>query len=410
MIDPRSIAIVIVGLEFLMAAMLWLASRNAKRVDGVRTWNAGQWVIAVGLACNILQTQVTPALSIVAGNTLMVLGVGMQLVGIRQFKGFQGPVKTVIAAALVTAGLAWFFTFNVDMLHIRVAYVSAMFAIMTGATALELLIRVPRPMRTAYWLTGGAYGIYALASGIRAAYSVAAVAVLGTYSPILVNAGIVIAGAIMIVCTTFGLVLMVNIRLSAELERLASIDSLTGALNRRSFAVRTRALLQHAVPTQVAVIMLDIDGFKAINDEHGHPYGDMVLQALVQCASEVLARDDLFARMGGEEFCALVVHASEDRALAVAESIRAGFAARAKEAGEPEQYSVSAGVSSDIIGWHDLATLLLRADDALYQAKATGRDRVVRASTLPALGVDRLRRSRDGSWITKSFLNLQESI
>jgi diguanylate cyclase (GGDEF)-like protein len=173
----------------------------------------------------------------------------------------------------------------------------------------------------------------------------------------------------------------------------ALVDPLTGISNRRAFLQDGEAHLKRQAtdPHPTAVMLLDLDNFKSINDRFGHAVGDRVLEIFADVSSGCLRRIDLFGRLGGEEFAALLRDTTRERAMAVAEQIRLGFADAAREIdGRP----VAATVSIGIVISHDavlgLSALLAQADHALYRAKDAGRNRVEIASI--ELILDRARR------------------
>ncbi|WP_242346262.1 diguanylate cyclase [Anaeromyxobacter terrae] len=168
-----------------------------------------------------------------------------------------------------------------------------------------------------------------------------------------------------------------------ELEALAALgrrDPLTGLANRRAFEEALAGAVARAVRDGAALALaaLDVDHFKRVNDAHGHAAGDAVLAAVAARATEALRAGDLLARIGGEEFAALLPGATLAAAAEVAERIRARISAAPVEAGaERVAVTVSAGVAALAPG-EDGATLLARADERLYAAKRAGRDRVAR--------------------------------
>ena len=160
-------------------------------------------------------------------------------------------------------------------------------------------------------------------------------------------------------------------------------DSLSGALSRAYLtetAVRDLALARrHGRP--LAVAMLDIDHFKAINDRHGHDVGDAAIRALAATCSHALRGSDYLGRVGGEEFVCVMPETEPAEALACAERIRTLVEAlRVPADGGPVRFTVSLGVSVLGAGHADWDALLHDADLALYQAKAGGRNRVVLAA------------------------------
>jgi diguanylate cyclase (GGDEF)-like protein len=142
----------------------------------------------------------------------------------------------------------------------------------------------------------------------------------------------------------------------------------------------------------MAVLLLDLDNFKSINDRFGHAIGDCVLQKFAEVGSGCMRRFDIFGRLGGEEFAALLVDTSRERALAVAEQIRASFVeVTGMVEGKPVAATVSIGVVISYDAVLDLSALLAQADHALYRAKDNGRNRIEIASI--ELILDRVKRA-----------------
>ncbi|MCD2516530.1 diguanylate cyclase [Massilia sp. G4R7] len=164
-------------------------------------------------------------------------------------------------------------------------------------------------------------------------------------------------------------------------RREAFGDHLTGLANRRAFFESAEQELVHsrAAPRPTAVIAFDADHFKAINDRHGHPGGDAVLQHLAAILAETFREVDVVARIGGEEFAVLLPSTDLPRAAVVAERLRAIVASSSVHfEGARIHYTVSAGVACVLDGEGGIDLLLKRADQALYAAKRAGRNRVER--------------------------------
>ncbi|WP_157108228.1 sensor domain-containing diguanylate cyclase [Azoarcus olearius] len=164
-----------------------------------------------------------------------------------------------------------------------------------------------------------------------------------------------------------------------ELHRLAHTDVLTGARNRRAFMDEGEALfaLAHRHHRDLAVMVLDVDRFKSINDRYGHAGGDAVLRALATVPDSVLRTSDLFARFGGEEFAIVLPETDCKGAMEVGQRLLAAFReCEVPHDGQVLRFTVSIGLS--VIGPADasLEALLQRADLALYRAKESGRDRL----------------------------------
>ncbi|NDV25244.1 diguanylate cyclase [Desulfovibrio sp. JC010] len=164
-----------------------------------------------------------------------------------------------------------------------------------------------------------------------------------------------------------------------EVKRLASTDSLTGANNRRFFMDRAEIELDRLsrYGGELYLMMLDIDHFKNVNDTYGHSVGDVVLKELVKCCTATLRTSDVFGRLGGEEFAALLVHGSVESAILVAERLRQAIEDLEVRSGEHVvKFTVSIGLAM-VCADEDIESALRHADGCLYKAKSQGRNRVV---------------------------------
>lgn len=166
-----------------------------------------------------------------------------------------------------------------------------------------------------------------------------------------------------------------------ELERIANVDPLTGILNRRAFLSRAEHELKRSAryKQEFSILLLDLDNFKSINDEYGHQAGDLALCNFARICQQELRSNDLFARWGGEEFIALLIDADIDDAIRTAERIRAHverFSFRERDKGDIS-FTVSVGISTVAGGRNTIESGIREADDALYAAKRSGRNRVV---------------------------------
>jgi diguanylate cyclase (GGDEF)-like protein len=161
-----------------------------------------------------------------------------------------------------------------------------------------------------------------------------------------------------------------------ELEKIANLDPLTQIYNRRKFSEKLNKELQRARRYEHALtlIMFDLDYFKAINDQYGHAQGDNVLQSVAQCLKDNLRNVDLYARWGGEEFIVLLPHIPPNEANLVAEKLRLAISKLVFD--QDIKVTASFGISCLQETDEDSLPLIKRADDALYQAKRDGRNRV----------------------------------
>ena len=177
----------------------------------------------------------------------------------------------------------------------------------------------------------------------------------------------------------FVLVAMAKERSELRQRKAACVDPLTGLANRRGFLQDGEELVQLQIRRgrPVAVFLLDLDHFKSVNDRFGHAVGDRVLRLFADVAGKSLRASDLVGRLGGEEFAVLLADADRDNAYVVAERVRSAFAAAAQSLdGQPLGATLSIGIAIIQNPQENLGSLLTQADQALYRAKARGRDRV----------------------------------
>ncbi|CAG9176597.1 putative diguanylate cyclase DgcQ [Cupriavidus laharis] len=180
-----------------------------------------------------------------------------------------------------------------------------------------------------------------------------------------------------------------QMRLSDSLRELARVDALTGLANRRGLTVDFDGLTQRRhIDRPIALLMIDIDHFKRVNDSWGHAAGDEVLKHLATEIRAIVRPHDIVARVGGEEFCVLLPDTTAETAAHVAERLRVAIAAAvcmpdrallpAKAPGREIRYTVSIGVAELVMdGCQNLEALAAAADQRLYAAKEQGRNRVV---------------------------------
>ncbi len=170
-----------------------------------------------------------------------------------------------------------------------------------------------------------------------------------------------------------------------ELSYLATRDALTGCLNRRSFAEQFELVFQASIEdgSELSCIMVDLDHFKSVNDNFGHAIGDEVIKMLAEILKMNTRKDDLVARYGGEEFCLVLPGMPAEQAVKVAERIRLRVKDESTKRYENgPRVTASLGVASLQDGPADPGALNHMADEALYAAKQTGRNRVVSRASM----------------------------
>ncbi len=357
---------------------LWPSSgQTGPEERSMRIW---LWAIGVQAAFWLLFVfgrDLPPLISTVAINTLSVLAMAEYARAIRHFIGLREQRRVLYSAvALVALGNVWFGLITPDY-DARVLVVSLVGAAVMGWTAISALSHREAGMRRAVniiavvFLSGVASMLLRAADtlihpGLAISRSVPQQAALLVYANLPIFASL-------------GFLLMLAGRTNARLTQRASTDALTGALNRRGFesaAQRVLAGCQRA-KRPASLLLIDVDEFKRINDEHGHDAGDAALTALHTCLRDALREEDVIARLGGEEFVVLLPGASTHDAEIVAERLRGHVSGTSiVRADRALRLTVSIGVAQWQPAHGELADLLCRADQAMYAAKRDGRNRV----------------------------------
>lgn len=351
-----------------------------RRVTGM-SWFAGAQIVGlVKLIMQGLEGKISPFFSSLAANELYLISIMMQWMGLRWFVT-RKPMRSAwpwIGIGVLLVSYTGTFTFRIPYIAnlINVPFV-AVCVISAGTLwkyGKEPFVSVARMASVIALLQGGVAAYRAVLTDIRYIWPRETVNAHTDPSWLYSLAVAAFLAAFMAMCELWFLVT----ELQRELAEQARTDPLTGALNRRAMeeAAQRETARSIRYGYALSMIMIDIDNFKRLNDTHGHAAGDRALQALVCRARATLRQQDLFARVGGEEFAILLPSTSGMAALASAERIRqivedleAPF-----ETG-PIKMTICAGVAQldPACDWEEM---MRRADAAMYEAKARGRNRV----------------------------------
>ncbi len=313
---------------------------------------------------------ISDLLSVVAANLILLAGLVLLYFGSQRF--FGQPKSTRLWGTLIFAAAAFLvWTYVEPHYGHRVLMMAFLMSLLSFSHLRLLLSRGARGFAT--YLTAAALLIQTLAQAYRFFEALSAPADDALFLLSLSQTVVVSTYAVCILMITIGTVLMATDRLRTEFEHLASHDSLTGALTRRAMIEACEQELERSRrrPRVMALLMMDMDHFKAVNDAYGHPAGDSVLRGFAARVTALLRRPDRFGRFGGEEFVALLPETSLEEAELVAERIRAET-----ERGEPGLPACTVSIGIAVSRPEDVAldSMLARADTALYQAKADGRN------------------------------------
>lgn len=369
------------GLMALALSLLLLAihSRTAV-VSGLKHWVAANFCIGVAIILFIQQSISIPIRALVGG-LFMVVGLALYYVSIRIFE--ERPLtKKIIQqafAALIAVNLAVTLLSNNE--YISVVMNTALCVIICVACATYLL-RYSRYKRSPeYRFTGGFFAIFAGITLYRLY-----ILCLDKAEPVVhltewtLNEVTFLACMVSVLAINFGFILMVNEKLAELLAHTAGHDWLTGVMNRRNLeqVAETVTLKSAKTKQSQAMLLMDLDKFKFINDTYGHLFGDTVIQTFADLAKNNMREIDLLGRYGGEEFCIVMPNTTEHEASLLAERIRTKFEASPIRLNDKNIYcTVSIGVCDSNQGGKDFKTMFSAADQALYAAKKAGRNTVI---------------------------------
>lgn len=380
--DPKTALLIAAVMMLLNGGVLGLMHRDlpeSLRPSAV-SWRIATLLQAAGVVLLAVQEYLPVGFVLPTGNLMILLGLTGNWYALRQFYGLPGRLHMLVPAVVGTAGVYWFAVIQPDLsIRISVASLAWVYALMACALTLRNA-RGDRAMSRRVLASVFLFvSVFMLA---RFVYFITAPAVSGTVldSANLWNVLTPMVAAVLPVIGTTGYLLLCSDRIRRDWEHAASTDHLTGLANRRTLATQGEQRLRQSRMRGegLALAVVDIDHFKAVNDRYGHDIGDLALRHVADLIAAGCADADLAARQGGEEFVLLWPAADLPAAIQRAEHLRASVAAQPCAAGVHRiALTVSIGVTLARGDDANLDSLLKRADQALYAAKAQGRNRVV---------------------------------
>ena len=374
------------------AVLLFGASLQMRPANAIRWWVIGYALNAVSVAVLASGFALQNPLTIAIGSGAVPFGFAAIWAGTRAFRGRPAPWWFLVAIPLVRVA-AGLLPFPEGPAASGTIVTFALAAAFLAAACTELWLGRAEHLGARWPLIG----VMALHAAIYAGGVVDVVLdnlPLNTVPPIASWFGLIyFEQMVFLLGSAVFVVMMSRERQEATFIAAARVDSLTGAANRGAFFIQADRVWQRAreAGSPLALIAFDLDHFKAVNDSRGHLAGDEVLRAFASSAGAVLRPGDLFGRVGDEEFAALLPGVGTEAAYVIADRVRHAFEAAPKlVAGIPVQATVSAGVAE---GGPDLTleAIMVAADEALYRAKASGRNRVERAEPHSAVASNIIR-------------------
>lgn len=383
LLDNKTLLFSLVMISGLMALSLAIVSRGDTR-DGLRIWAGAMGFESIAWALISMRGTIPDAASILVPNLLLAAALAMKLASVHEYQGRPWPRwKCLLPVALMLVLLV---LLEYDDFQGRLTYGGLIYAAQMLMIAQVLHTDVESRRGRAWWLL---YGVTAAMVPILVLRALAAffgadyfATVEGTMAPNTIQLMIFVCMIALGILGSLGFVLMDKERSDLELRSMAMTDFLTKALNRRAFTERAeqQMALAHRTGLPLALLMIDVDHFKQVNDEYGHAAGDAVLVEIARVIGGCIRKQDTLGRYGGEEFGVLLPSTDQAGAMVVAEKLRSTVEAMRCRA---KSKSISVTISIGVTFCHatcancspDLNEFLGDADRALYQAKHSGRNR-----------------------------------
>jgi len=382
-LDPHTLLFSLILTDALMMLGLLVAvhgqAGNGRR-DGMEKWAAALFLETLVWIVGDSRGTFSDVITIVLANGLKAASHAMVLAALYEFQQRRASNWQYFAPVAATLVMAFIL---VDDIRARFIWGSLIFIFQLLLIARALLSDQAARTGRAWRLLLVGIVILMLVMGLRAqvaltGHSEFAQATNGLApQPVQIITFIALMAASLL--GSIGFVLMVKERSDRDIMQLAMTDCLTQIPNRRALMERAEQALARRSGAPLALMMIDVDHFKLINDIHGHPTGDEVLSKVADLLSERLRGYDLLGRYGGEEFCAVAPDTDMAGALKLAESLRESIASTSFDTKKGKlPVTVSIGISiCPVNAARELKELLAEADVALYTAKQTGRNKVV---------------------------------
>ena len=370
-----------------MASVMVVVGWGTRR-EGLQLWACGLAVHAVGYLFFALRGQVDETLSVLVGNALASLSLSLLLAAVLRFYGSSPQWLLLLTPPVLLVALL---SLLLDDYAARVAVGRAMYAAQPSAIAWVLYARRGATVGRGMWLVMFGMAAQALLMAARAVVS----AVDSVEPDQLLQSGlaqtITFLGifAVLLV-TSLGFIFMTKERADEANRLLAAADPLTGAANRRAIIEALDRDVGRAIRSRepLALMMIDLDHFKQVNDTFGHLAGDAVLRSLMDLVRRRIRSQDIVGRYGGEEFLVVLPDTTLAGVQRLAQELCDAAAAHSiTYRGHTIAVTVSIGAFGGRLEIGDSWDLLIHAaDGALYCAKAAGRNRLQTTSVLPRTG------------------------
>ncbi|WP_144980241.1 GGDEF domain-containing protein [Halomonas sp. C22] len=373
--DPPTLLTLTIAIAAAAALYLLMEWRGA-REQALLLWAAGFATVTVGSSLSLLRANGFFLVGVWFANGLLILAHWLFLLGVLRFVG-QRPSRAWWLLVVIWCGLLLLpepltsskLYLSLNSLLVGLLALRASWALKLESDAATLGTRQLHYVLMIHGLFYVAKGLLPLAPNTLVN--------LMAFQGAIIRISLV-EGSMAILLIALSMTGTVRYQRERHITHLAERDALTSLLNRRGFEAQAPRVLKRISPSQPgALLLLDLDNFKQINDLYGHAAGDHLLLALADIARQTLPSDALLARLGGDEFVFLLKDVNDDELLHIGQQLRQRFHTVASHTYlTPAPVSLSLGVTRLTQPTQDLSSLLAQSDQALYEAKRRGRNRM----------------------------------
>ncbi len=372
---------VVFVLNFMALSLIWIhVMRSYRNFDAARFWMAAAALAALGACIGMLRLFMPPLAPLMTSAILLIFSTSLASMGVERFYNRPASWRLNLAVTALSFLAISYFVVVHPSTAMRIVVYSIAQSIPVALTLLQVFSRENRANHPGARLAGYVAGLFIvinLARAVMALFGIGGEASMVDFNQF--QAGLVLVLVFLSMAWNFGFLLMAIDRLRGEVANLALFDELTGVANRRLLLQRLPEACVVAKRTGEPFVLLaiDLDGFKAINDRHGHVVGDECLRLFSRTVQSQLRPDDLLARSGGDEFCAVLPATTlREGAMIARHIVEACRSKLSQERGVPFRLAASVGVAqwTPQVGLQP-DRLIAAADQALYVAKNEGKDR-----------------------------------
>lgn len=380
--DIRTLALT----NLFLSVLLGLGSIVFSHIDtsfrSFRQLGSGYFLFALGFVLIGLRAYVSDFFSIIIANALIVAGFSILIMGILKFLDYPTQHCKNVTLTLIFLLISSFlyFTYINNNASLRIIIISAVIAAQCFFSSYKIMRHKEKLYRLFTRFLGYAFLFCGLVFSLRVYITATSPLVNNFMEAGSIHAMSLVAQQLVVITSCFTLSWSASQKLVHKLAIQATIDPLTQVYNRRAMEefAEKEILRAQRNKSHLAIILMDIDLFKQVNDNYGHQVGDKVLQEFALRLKNSLRQYDTLARYGGEEFLLLLPNTEAEIAITIAEKLRNTIAQPVFELNISPPLSVTASfgvacVQGDKINWQQLVGF---ADNAMYHVKANGRNKV----------------------------------